>query len=229
MTSYAPGRGLAGVRLLALGLLAIALSFVACGPRQITASPPTQPLPVASAKVRLATYNAIISEANKAAADAVDAATDAGLLQVHLSQDIIAWQKKVARVNKTLALALSDETADVKSEAITKVVVELAAPPLLNRWMGALTKPEQQLLVSAIQSLATTIAMVLREFGPKSITGELVTPMPSPCRSLKDANTWAYSQAVAAERVLGIFPTGIYQRSAAMELAGLWLMQGGRR
>lgn len=231
MTSYAPGRGLAGVRLLAIGLLMLACSFVACGPRQITATPPGEVLS-ATPYVRLATYNAILAESNYAAAKAVRSAADIQLIPVTTAREIFAWQERVAKTNKTLAVVLSDSAVDIKSSVVTNLVLELAAPPLLDRWMADLSKPEQQLLLSSLRSLANTVALVLREFTTKQ-TALLQAPEPIPRESPpgqhlqwqhpRAANPWAYAQSVEAERVLGVTPAGVGQRSAAMELASLWM------
>lgn len=194
----------------ALAVLCLAaLCFLGCA-KQSSANPPT---PTASPYVRLATYNAIVSEANLAAVKAVRSAADLQVLPPEITRQIFAWQERVARSSKTLAVTLSDSTVDVKSLEITNLVLDLAAPPVFDLWLKDLDTDQQRLVLSSLRALASAIGLMVREFGTREGAGLSFAPL-HPAR----ANADAWVAANEAEVRLGVPP----QPGRLQDFTALW-------
>lgn len=149
----------------ALAVLCLLFTSAACR-KHATAGNPMQPT---SPYVRLATYNAVLAEANLAATKAVRDASQQRIIPADTVRAIFAWQARVARSNKALAVALSDASVDVKSAQITNLVLDLAAPAVFDRWLTGLDGPQQQLVVSSLKALASTVTLMVREFGSRDM------------------------------------------------------------
>ena len=176
----------------ALAVLSLFSAPSACR-KQTGATNPTQP---ASPYVRLATYNAVLAEANLAAARAIRQASEYQMIPAETVRDIYAWQSRVAQSSKALAVALSDAQVDVKSAEITRLVLDLAAPPVFDRWLTGLDTPQQRLVVSSLKALAATVTLMVREFGTREAAGAAIAPR-HPARANLDA--WLASRDVQRE------------------------------
>lgn len=188
-------------RRLTAALAVLCLLFVSAGCRkQASATNPTQP---ASPYVRLATYNAVLAEANLAAAKAVRNASQYQMIPAETVREIFAWQARVAKSSRALAVALSDAEVDLKSAQITAIVLDLTAPPVFDRWLTGLDSPQQQLVVSSLKALAATVTLMVREFGTREAAGAAMAPR-HPARANLDA--WLNSRDV--QRELGQRSTG---------------------
>lgn len=183
---------------LVLVCLALCMPFLGCGGRNADTN---APIVATSPYVRLATYNAVIAESNLAAVKAVRSAAELQLISPELTKDIFAWQARVARTSKTLAIALSDSSVDVKSEQIVNLVLELAAPPVFDSWLTGLTGEQQRLVLSSLRALSAAIALAVREFGTRESAGAAFAP-----QHPRQANLDAWYRANMAEAILGVPP-----------------------
>ena len=194
----------------ALAVLCLLFPVFGCRKQTGTASP-AQP---ASPYVRLATYNAVLAEANLAAAKAVRQASEYQLIPVETVREIFTWQSRIATSSKALAVALSDANVDLKSAEITDIVLDLAAPPVFDRWLEGMDSQQQRLLVSSLRALASTVTLMVREFGTRQGADAAISPR-TPAQANLDA--WIASRDVERE-------TG--QRITTGELVELgWLWQ----
>lgn len=199
----------------ALAVLCAALLYPGCATKRVDA---TTPAPTATPYQRLATYNAIVAEANKAAVEAVRSAAELQMIPPALTQQIFAWQERVALTNKALAVALSNTAVDVRSAEITNLVLQLAAPPVFDTWLTAIQGDQQKLLIASLKALSAVVTAMVREFALRQGAGLYLAPL-HPAR----ANVDAWLSANDVEVALRVTP----REGRFAEFAALWRREHG--
>ncbi|MCL5743138.1 MAG: hypothetical protein M1541_04295 [Acidobacteria bacterium] len=111
-----------------------------------------------TAEQRVAQYNALLAEANRAAAAAAISLQHSGTLTAGQTGEVLAWSERIAGACKLVAQQLRSEDPWTTRAVQIRAVFEQIAPP---GWKDRYT--EYKPLADAIQNTVSLVQLIARE------------------------------------------------------------------